>query len=134
MSRNTIALAHDVIDALERRDLGGLLELTDPEVEWRSAFAVSKGDDGVYRGHDGIRTYVKDINDAWEIVRLDVDHELAVGDIVLLIGRIRYRGKGSGIDGTTESGLLLKFSDGKVSRFRPFLDPKRALETLGLAE
>jgi hypothetical protein len=25
---------------------------------------------GLYRGHDGMRQYVHDMNDAWEIVRL----------------------------------------------------------------
>jgi ketosteroid isomerase-like protein len=110
------------------------VELTTPDVEWRSVFAVSQGEGGVYRGHDGIRTYVKDMNDAWEIVRMDIDHELAVGDLVLVIGGIRYRGKGSGIDGKTESGLVLKFSEDRLSSFRPFLDPERALEALGLQD
>ena len=43
MSRANLALAHEVIDAVERRDLDALIELTDPGVEWRSAFVAGTG-------------------------------------------------------------------------------------------
>jgi hypothetical protein len=87
MSREKVELARQVIDAVEHRDLAALLELTDPAVEWRSAFVVS-GSGGVYRGHEGLREYVGDMNDAWEIVRLDADDELGVGNVVIFVGRI----------------------------------------------
>lgn len=131
MSRENLEVARRVIDAVEQRDLAGLIELTDLEVEWRSAFVVG-GTGGVYRGHAGMREYVQDMNDAWEIVRLDVDHELGVGDVVLFVGRIHYRGKGSGVEAESESGYMLKFRAGKVIRFRPFREPEKALEAVGL--
>ena len=31
------------------------------------------GDEGAYLGHDGTRQYMLDLNDAWEIVRADID-------------------------------------------------------------
>ncbi|MDQ3554693.1 MAG: nuclear transport factor 2 family protein [Chloroflexota bacterium] len=132
MSEN-VELAHQVIDAVERRDLTSLIDLTDPEVEWRSAFVVG-GTGGVYRGHEGMREYVKDMNDAWEIVRLDVDHEIGVGNVVVFVGRIHYRGKGSGVEADAESGYMLKFREGRAVRFRPFREPEKALEAVGLSE
>ena len=130
MSRENLALAHDVIDAVEARDIDRLIELTDSEVEWRSAFVAGTG--GVYRGHNGMREYVRDMKDAWDIVRLDVDHEIGVGEVVLFIGRIHYRGKGSGVEAESESGYLLKFREGRVVTFRPFREPEKALEAIGL--
>jgi len=130
MSKENVRLAHEVIDAIERRDLASLIELTDPEVEWHSAFALG----GHYRGHAGMRDYVKDMNDAWEIVRLDVDDELGVGDVVVLVGRIHYRGKGSGVEDEADYGYVLKFREGKLVSIRPFQDPEKALEAVGLAE
>src|SRR5215212_5543066 len=132
MSQENVGLAHQVIDAVERRDLKSLIELTDSEVEWRSAFVVTGG--GVYRGHAGLREYVKDMNDAWEIVRLDVDHEIGVGNIVVFVGRIHYRGKGSGVEAESQSGYMLKFHDGRVVTFRPFQEPESALEAVGLRD
>jgi len=133
MTRENVERAHQVIDAVEHRDLATLISLTDPEVEWRSAFVVGGGG-GVYRGHDGMREYVNDMNDAWDIVRLDVDHEIGVRDVVVFVGRIHYRGKASGVEAESESGYMLKFRDGRVLRFRPFQDPEDALEAVGLRE
>jgi ketosteroid isomerase-like protein len=132
MSRENVNLAHQVIDAVEQRDVDRLIELSDPEVEWRSAFVVSAS--GLYRGHDGIREYVDNMNDAWDIVRLDVDHEMGVGRVVVFVGRIHYRGKGSGVESETKSGYVLTFRDGRLLRFRPFRDPEDALEAVGLRE
>jgi uncharacterized protein len=130
VAERNLRIAHEVLDAVARRDLEALIELTDPEVEWHSAFAVG----GHYEGHDGIRRYVADMKDAWDLVRLEVDHEMAVGEVVVFIGRIQYRGKGSGVQGESESGYVLTFRDGSVVRFRPFQDPQRALESIGLSE
>src|ERR1700736_6093533 len=113
MSQENVALAHKVIDAVERRDLSRLIDLTDPEVEWRSVFA-EVGEEGVYRGHPGMRRYVMDISDAWEVVRLDVDDQLEVGDIAVLVGRIHYRGKGSGVEAESPAGCMIRFHRGRV--------------------
>src|SRR6478672_2290289 len=99
MSQENVEMAGVVLDALARRDVEGLIGLSDPDVRWHSFFAeVAFGAGGGYRGHDGIRQYVSDLNDAWEIVRADVDDGLGVGDIALLVGRIHYRGKASGVE------------------------------------
>ena len=132
MSQANLLLAHEVIDAVERRDAERLVELTDGDVEWRSAFVAGK--EGGYRGHAGMREYVADMNDAWDIVRLDVDHEIGVGDVVVFVGRIHYRGKGSGVEAESESGYMLKFRDRRVVTFRPFRNPEGALEAVGLRE
>ena len=133
MSQENVELAREVMDALSRGDHARLVALADPEVEWRSFFA-ELGEGGVYRGLEGMRRYVDDLADAWEIVRADVDDEVGVGDVVLLVGRIHYRGKGSGAEDETPAGWMLKFRQGKVVRFRAFRDPEQALEAAGLSE
>jgi ketosteroid isomerase-like protein len=50
----------------------------------------------------------------------------------VLIGRIHYRGRTSGIETETPAGWMLKFRDGRVVCFRAFREPERALEALGL--
>ena len=131
MSQENVELAREVMAALSRGDYDQLVTLADPEVEWRSFFA-ELGEGGVYRGIEGMRRYVDDLADAWEIVRADVDDEVGVGDVVLLVGRIHYRGKGSGAEDATPAGWMLKFRQGKVVRFRAFRKPEQALEAAGL--
>ena len=66
MSRENVKLADDLIAAVSRHDLGRLIELTDPDVEWHS-FLAQLSEGGVYRGHAGMRQYVSDVDDAWEV-------------------------------------------------------------------
>jgi ketosteroid isomerase-like protein len=133
MSQETLEWADQVMEALGRRDLATLLACADPEVEWHSFFA-ELGQGGVYRGHDGTRQYMRDLDDAWEIVRADTDDVIAVGDVAVFVGRIHYRGKGSGIETDTAAGWMLKFRDEKLIRFRAFRNPEEALARLGLSE
>ena len=132
MSRENVELARQVMDAISRRDVSALVAFAHPEVEWYSLFAIGEG--GVYRGHDGTRRYMSDLDDAWEIGRADIDDAVGVGDVVVLVGRIRGRGKSSGADAEQPVGWMLRFRDGKVLRFRAFREPEQALEAVGLSE
>jgi ketosteroid isomerase-like protein len=132
MSRETVELARKVQDALGKRDPSDLIALSDPEVEWHSFFAIGEG--GVYRGHDGTRHYVRDLADAWEIGRAEVDDALGIGNVAALVGRIHFRGKGSGVESASPAGWMLKFRSGKVLCFRAFREPEQVLEALGLSE
>jgi ketosteroid isomerase-like protein len=133
MSQEILELGYRAMATLSRGDLPGLIALADPEVEWHSFFA-ELGEGGVYHGHDGTRHYLRDLKEAWEVVRADIDDGLAVGDVALFVGRIHYRGKGSGIETETAAGWMLRFRQGKVLRFRAFREPGRALGAVGLSE
>ena len=131
MSRETMELATRALELLSAGEFSALIDVTDPEVEWHSFFAeLSEG--GVYRGHEGMRRYADDLTDAWDIVRTDIDDQLAIGDVAVLVGRIHYRGKESGVETETEAGWVLKVRNGKVTYFRAFREPERALGRLGL--
>src|SRR3954447_17024822 len=129
MSRDNVKLARAVLATLGERDASRLVDLADPEVEWHSFFAVGEGG-GTYRGHDGTRRYMSDLDDAFEIGRADVDDALGVGDVVILVGRIHYRGKGSGVESDSPAGWMLKFRHGKVLCFRAFREPEQVLEAV----
>ena len=133
MSQENVELALAVMDTLGRRDAEGLIALADPEVEWHSFFAMGQLG-GVYVGHSGTRQYMSDLRDAWETVRAEVDGVLGVGAVAVLVGRIHYRGQGSGLETETAAGWMLKFRREKLVRFRAFREPDQALEAVGLSE
>src|SRR4051794_18325180 len=112
MPRQNMDLARQIMEGLSARAPSELIALSDPDVEWHSFFAIGEG--GVYRGHDGTRRFMRDLEDAWEIGRADVDDGLELADMALLVGRIHYRGKGSGVESESPAGWLLKFRDGKL--------------------
>ena len=103
MSQENVRVAREVFDAVRRQDWSRLIELTDPEVEWQSFFAVGEKA-GVYWGHSGIHRYVDDLKDTWETLDPTLEDELSVGAVVVLVGRIRYRGRCSGVESQSPAG------------------------------
>ena len=130
MAHDTEELARELMSVLSERDGERLIALTDPAVEWYSFFAELT-EEGVYRGHEGTRRYMRDLDDAWEVARADIDSVLAVGDVAVLVGRLHYRGRGSGAETESAVGWMLEFRDRKLLVFRAFRDPERALAALG---
>jgi ketosteroid isomerase-like protein len=130
MSGDNLESAREILNALGERDAERLIALSDPDVEWHSFFALAEA--GAYRGHDGARRYMRDLTDAFEIGSAEVDGGIEAGDVTVFVGRIHYRGKGSGVDAKAAAGWMLKFRDGKLVRFRAFRDPESALESVGL--
>src|SRR5688572_22987919 len=123
MSRGNLDLARQAMEALTRRDASALIELSHPEVEWHSFFAELAEEGGVYHGHDGARQWVSDLSDAWEAAHAAVDDTLTVGDVALLVGRLRYRSKTSGVQNEMSAGWVVEFRGGRILRWRAFRDP-----------
>jgi uncharacterized protein len=133
MSRENVELVHGLVEAVAQQDLDRLIELTDPEVEWHS-FLAQLREGGVYRGHDGMRQYVQDLADTWEFLHTEVHDTLSVGAVVLMVGNLRYRGKGSGVEAESTVGYMLKVRRGKALLLRAFRDPEEVFEAVGLSE
>ena len=130
MSEENVELARQVLQCLGERDAEKLIGLADPDVEWHSFFAIGEGG-GTYRGHDGTRRYMGDLDDAWEVGRAEVDDALGIGEVAVLVGRIVYRGRGSGAESESPAGWMLKFRCGRLVRFHAFREPEKALEAVG---
>jgi hypothetical protein len=81
-----------------------------------------------------MRRYARDLSDAWEFLRTHVDDILAVGSVVVLVGRLHYRGKGSGVETESQTGWVIKFRRARVVYMRRFPEPEQALLRLGLSE
>jgi ketosteroid isomerase-like protein len=133
VSQENVELVKEAIEAVARQDAARLVELTDPEVEWRS-FLAQLGEGGVYRGHDGIRRYVSDLSEALDFLRTEVDDVLVSGDVVVVVGRLRFRGKGSGVETEAPAGYVARFSGGRIAFMRAFREPEQALLAVGLTE
>jgi ketosteroid isomerase-like protein len=133
MSQENVEVVHRVLAAVSERDLSSLLSLTDSEIEWRSFFAaLSEG--GGYRGHDGLRQYVADLCESFETLRVEVSDLLDVGETIVGIGRIYYKGQGSGVEADSAAGGIFRFRDGKVVYFHAFRDPEKVFGAVGLEE
>jgi ketosteroid isomerase-like protein len=131
VSRENVEAARRILDALSRREVDELLNLSRPDARWRSFFAAFL-EGGEYQGHDGLRQYMRDLREAFEYLRADVRDLLDAGDLVVGLGTIHYRGRGSGVETESAAGWVFRFAEGKLLQFRAFRDPEQALERVGL--
>jgi ketosteroid isomerase-like protein len=133
MSRTNVEVAKRVIDAFNRRDVDAFMELATSDCELFPAFArIVEG--GSYRGREGMETYLGDVRDTWEEVRILGDEFRDLGDRVLVLGRLEGRGRGGGVPVDAPWGMIVEFRDGNVSRIRTYLDHGEALRAAGLSE
>jgi ketosteroid isomerase-like protein len=135
MSQENVEMFRRGADAYNRRDVEALLNTVDPEVEWHPLLQVLLGGEAtVYRGHEGVRELLLDFDEAFAELQADLTEVRDLGERVLAIGRLRGRGKESGVETESEIVWLVEFKDGKGVRVREYLDPEEALEAAGLRE
>jgi ketosteroid isomerase-like protein len=133
MSQAKKEVVQRIADAVARRDLTTFLELSDPDVEWHTSLSViSEG--GAYHGHDGIRQYVKDNEEAFESFVVELSDVLVAGEVAIAVGTVQYRGKTSHLEQTESFGWVFRFEKDRVRYLRAFRNPGKALEAVGLAE
>jgi ketosteroid isomerase-like protein len=135
MSEENVEAFKRGIEAYNRRDVDALLEVIEPEVEWRGALQASlEGEAPAYRGHAGVRQWVRDIDDALTDTHLEFTEIRDLGDRLVATGRLRGRGAESGAAVESPFGLLINYRGDKAIRVLSFLDPEEALEAAGLSE
>jgi ketosteroid isomerase-like protein len=135
MSQENIETFNRVAEAYRRRDVEAMLADLDPEIEWHPGLLASLGGEAtVYRGHEGIRELVRDLDEHFAEFNNEYSEIRDLGDQVLAIGHIRARGKASGAETLSPLAFLVESKDGKAIRVRTYLDPEKALEAAGLRE
>jgi ketosteroid isomerase-like protein len=101
-----------VFAAFAERDVERVLELIDPEVEFTPVTNDFAGRTEPYRGHEGIREYLRDVSLVWDDLRLTPSEYRKVGGNVLVIGRVSARSAARIVDGST--GWIWRVRDGRV--------------------
>ena len=135
MSQENVDAFKRGVEAFKRRDIEAILEELDPEVEWHPGMAAFLGGEPtVYRGHEGYRELIRDLDEAFAEIDTEYSEIRDLGDRVLAIGRIRTRGKASGAETESPFCYLADLKNGKAIRVRTYLDPIEALEAAGLRE
>ena len=130
MSQENVESFKRGTEAIKRGELDALSEVAE-DVEW---IAARSAVEGVYRGHAGMRRFMADTAESFELFEPEW-HELRdLGDRVLAIGKIHIRARGSGVDTEIPSAGIATYEDGKLTRWEDFRDRRLALEAAGLSE
>jgi ketosteroid isomerase-like protein len=107
-----VSVVKAVFAAFAERDVEGVLELIDPEVEFTPATADFAGRTEPYRGHEGIREYFRDVALVWDDLRLTPREFREVGNSILVTGRVSARSSARIVDGST--GWVFRVRDGRA--------------------
>ena len=81
-----------------------------------------------------METYIAEIRDTWEELRVITDEVRDLGDGAVLLGRTEGRGRASGVRVDAPIGIVYGFRAGKVSGCHAYLDYREALKAVGLEE
>jgi ketosteroid isomerase-like protein len=117
-----------VFAAFAERDLEGVLDLTDPEIEFTAVTADLAGRTEPYRGHEGIREYFRDVALVWEDIRLTPREFREVGDSILVTGRVTARSPSRIVEGST--GWVFRVRNGRVVYGRVYASAGDAEESV----
>ena len=130
MSQENIDLVRRAFDTFNRRDMTAFLDLLDPDVEWVPILAVLEG--RVYRGHKEVQRWVEELDPDWEFFEVHSEELQDLGDLVLIFGHWRARGRASGVESEQPATWLYEMKGGKVARMHTFTDRDEGLRAAGL--
>jgi ketosteroid isomerase-like protein len=131
MSQENVDAIRAAVEAMNRRDIEGVLQLMDPKVRFEHRLAALEGD---FVGIDGVRGWFADLVetfDAWQIHCPDIRD---LGDRVLALGIIKATGTESGVETELPLTVVARFKDERITHFTDFGDRAKALEAAGLSE
>jgi len=135
MSQESVEAFKRGLEAGNRGDVESLLDELDPEVEWHSALhALLGGEQTVFQGHDGVREMLRDLNDVFSEIHIEIADIRDLGNRLVAIGRTRARGRESGAETVTPLTLVTEIRNGKTVSVRGYLGHEQALEALASRE
>jgi uncharacterized protein len=134
MPRDKLDVARRVLDAYNRRDIDGLFaELATPDFVWYPAM-VRGLDGGSYRGREGVERFNVDHSENWEELQGVAEEFRDLGNRVLVLGRLRGRGKASGVPVDQPFAGIFDFRGDRVWRYRAYFDHAEGLRVAELSE
>ena len=137
MSQENVEIVLTAHAAFSRGDLGAFLAECDADVTYRAAITQEiEGEEGDFRGHDGIRQWWSDLHDFYDGLRTDVLEVRDLGERIVVVFVIQGRAKGSGLvfeDGQTLAQVV-RLRQGKIAEVRDYAGRSEAFEAVGQRE
>lgn len=128
---DNVALVTRSFEAICAWDVDTLLELYHPEVELLP-LTGTRVESGGYRGHDGVRAYMSEARDLWDVLQPVGDVFTDVGDHVLVTGHCRVRGRSSGAESNPVCAWVVGVRDGLIVAHRACQSYDEALQVAGI--
>jgi ketosteroid isomerase-like protein len=117
-------------EALNRGDIGSVLDLVHPEFEWSDPPEVVGGRGGA--GRAAFALHLRGFSQTWDEFRCEPEEFHFVGDALLVVVREAGRGKLSGAVVSHRLNHVWRFREGRALSLDAFVDPEDAVESAAL--
>jgi ketosteroid isomerase-like protein len=107
-------------------DFDVVFDLVDPGIVWT---AIEEAPDaGTYRGHEGVRSYMQDWLDDFDMGDWRIEESFEVGDRLVCVQSARTTGKLSGVTSEINYACVYRFSeDGRIVELNEFATSDEAV-------
>lgn len=133
MSQENVDLVRDMCEAFVAGDIAKAMDGLAADVVWHGT--IGGLDEGqTYHGHEEVIGGFVESMQAWETHSLEAQRFIDAGDGVVVFWHESGRGKGSGAEVTTDTGVIYTVKGGKVAEVQGYMDRERALEAAGVSD
>ena len=133
VSAENVELVRRLFDAFNRRDAEAMLAGMHSDIEWRPALSPGGIEGNVYRGGEGMRRWLDEVSESWEVMEAVAEEHRVIDERrVLVLGRVRIRGRASGVSLEHELAQIWELDDGKARRAVAYASHAQALAAAGL--
>jgi ketosteroid isomerase-like protein len=132
MANSPEALVGQLFNAFNQRDLGQIVELCSPHMEFFAITGEEVGRGAPYVGPDGLRDYLKDVERFWEELLITSGRVERSDDRLLVLGRVFVRNRELGIRDMPVAWIW-QMEDGLFVRGEVFADPDEAVSRFARA-
>jgi ketosteroid isomerase-like protein len=133
MSQENVEIVRRVLEAVAAGDRDRVIAFADPDCvvdATRNVFNPA-----TYVGIDGVRQLFAGMDQTWAEMQVEPHEFVDGGDLVVVIGRLVGKGKGSGVNVERFNGQVWTLRKGLVVRLEiGYTDREAALEAAGLRE
>ncbi len=130
MSQEMVDAFRRGTDAMNRGELD-IAALVHPEVVFEP---LRSRTEGAFVGHEGMRRFLDDTAEMFDVFKVTYHDIRDLGDIVLAIGSIRIRAKVSGVETDVPAAVIAEFRDGLLWRFKDYGDERSAMHAAGVRQ
>jgi ketosteroid isomerase-like protein len=134
MSEENVEAIRHGYEAWNEGDMDGVLRDLDPEIEWRPRLGAAGVRATLYRGHEGVRAYKREVEEALGALEVDVLSIEELGDHVLAHIHARGQGSASGVPVDADGFHLWTMRAGRAVGFETYSTKHEALEAADLSE
>ncbi len=126
MTDSPEALVGRLFQAFNERDGDAIVELCSEQMEFVSVTGGEAGRESPYRGRQGLRDYLTDVEKVWEELLITPGRVERRGDRLLVLGRVYVRSRELGIR-DMPAAWIWELRGGSFVRGEVFVDPDQAL-------